>query len=97
MIMIYIHFSAASRSTLDVTKNLAQPSPVLAICTFAIRPSRSLRDLVTPKLVLTHTSYGKAGFTQSEFELHALSEAPGTPKVVLSHIKYGKASCDRAI
>ena len=54
--------------------------------------------LVTPKLVLTHTNYGKAGFTQSEFEpSHALSEVPGTPKMVFSHIKYGKASCDREI
>ena len=95
MIMIYTRFSADSRSSL--TKNLAQPSPLLATCTFAIRTSRSLRYLATPKLVLTHTNYGKAGFTQSEFELHALSEVPGTPKMVLSHIKYGKAGCDREI
>ena len=88
-------FSADSRSSL--TKNLAQPPPLLATCTFAIRTSRSLRYLATPKLVLTHTHYGKAGFTQSEFELQALSEVPGTPKMVLSHIKYGKAGCDREI
>ena len=95
MIMIYTRFSADSRSSL--TRNLAQPPPRLATCTFAIRTSRSLRYLATPKLVLTHTNYGKAGFTQSEFELHALSEVPGTPKMVLSHIKYGKAGCDREI
>ena len=95
MIMICICFSADSRSSL--TKILAQPSPLLATCTFAIRTSRSLRYLVTPKLALTHTNYGKAGFTQSEFELHVLSEVPGTPKMVLSHIKYGKAGCDREI
>ena len=95
MIMIYTRFSADSRSSL--TKKLPQPSPLLATCTFAIRTSRSLRYLVTPKLALTHTNYGKAGFTQSEFELHALSEVPGTPKMVLSHIKYGKAGCDREI
>ena len=95
MIMIYTRFSADSRSS--QAKNLAQPSPLLATCTFAIRTSRSLRYLVTPKLVLTHTNYGKAGFTQSEFEIHVLSEVPGTPKMVLSHIKYGKAGCDREI
>ena len=39
------------------------------------------------KMVLTHTNYGKAGFTQSEFELHLLFQVPGTPKMVLSHIK----------
>ena len=98
MIMVYTRFSADSRSSL--TKNLAQPSPLPATCTFAIRTSRTLRFLATPKLVLTHTNYGKAGggkFTQSDFELHALSEVPGTPKMVLSHIKYGKAGCDREI
>ena len=95
MIMIYTRFSADSRSSL--TENLAQPSPLLAICTFAIRTSRSLRYLETPKLVLTHTNYGKAGFTQSEFKLHALSEVPRTPNMVLGHIKYGKAGCDREI
>ena len=97
--MIYDHdlhtFSADSRSSL--MKNLAQPSPLLVTCTFAIRTSRSLRYLVTPKLVLIHTNYGKAGFTQSEFELRALSKVPGTPKMVLCHIKYGKAGCDREI
>ena len=95
MIMIYTRFSADSRSSL--TKNLAQPSSLPATCTFAIRTSRSLRYLATPKLVPTHTNYGKAGLTQSEFELHALSEVPGTPKMVLSHMKYGKAGCDREI
>ena len=49
MIMIYTRFSADSRSSL--TKNLAQPSPLLATCTLAIRTSRSLRYLATPKLV----------------------------------------------
>ena len=93
--MIYTRFSADSRSSL--TKTSAQPSPLLATCTFAIRTSRSLRYLVTPKLVLTHTNYGKAAFTQSEFQLHALSEVSGTPKMVLSNIKYGKAGCDREI
>ena len=95
MIMIYTRFSADSRSSL--TKKLAEQSPLFATCTFAIRTSRSLRYLATPKLVLTHTNYGKAGFTQSEFELHALSEVPGTPKMVLCHIHYGKAGCDREI
>ena len=95
--MIYTRFSADSRSILSLTKKLAQQSPLFATCTFAIRTSRSLRYLATPKLVLTHTNYGKAGFTQSEFELHALSEVPGTPKMVLSHVKYGKAGCDREI
>ena len=97
MIMIYTLFSADFRASL--TKNLAQPSPLLATCTFVIRTSRSLRYLVTPKLLLTHPNYGQAGFTQSEFELHALSEVPGTPKMVLklSHIKYGKAGCDQEI
>ena len=95
--MIYTRFSADSRSSL--MKNLAQPSPLLATCTFEIRASRSLMYLVTPKLVLklTHTNYGKVGSTQSEFELHALSEVPGTAKMVLSRIKYGKAGCDREI
>ena len=94
-IMFYTRFSAGSRSSR--TKNLAHPTPLLATYTFAIRTSRSLRYLVTPKLVLTHTNYGKACFTQSIFELHVLSEVPGTPKMVLSHIKYVKAGCDRDI
>ena len=48
--LIYTRFSADSRSSL--TKNLAQPSPLLATCTFAIRTSRSLRYLVPPKWYL---------------------------------------------
>ena len=38
MIMIYTRFSADSRSSL--TKTSAQPSPLLATCTFVIRTSR---------------------------------------------------------
>ena len=48
-------------------------------------------------MVLSHTTYGKAAFTQSEFELHALSTNREPPKMVLSHIKYGKVGCDRDI
>ena len=97
--MIYDHdlHTFFSRFQVQSNENLAQPSPLLATCTFVIRTSQSLRYWVTPKLVLTHTNYGKAGFTQSEFELHALSEVPGTPQMVLSHIQYGKAGCDREI
>ena len=97
--MIYDHdlHTFFSRFQIQSDENLAQPSPLLATCTFAIRTSRSLRYLATPKLVLTHTNYGKAGFTQSEFETSRASEVPGTPKMVLSHIKYGKAGCDREI
>ena len=94
--MIYTRFSADSRSSL--TKNLAQPSPLLATCTFAIRTSRSLIEVLGNTKIGTYShNYGKAGFTQSEFELHALSEVPETPNMVLSHIKYGKAGCDREI
>ena len=93
--LIYTPFPADSRSS--QTKNLAQPSPLLATCPYAIRTSRSLRYFVTPKMVLSYTNYGKAGCTQSEFKLHELSEVPGNTKMVLSHIKYGKAGCDRDI
>ena len=96
MIMIYARFSADSRSSL--TKNLAQPSPLLATCTFAIRTSRSLIEVLGNTKIGTYShQLWQAGFTQSEFELHALSEVPGKPKMVLSHIKYGKAGCDREI
>ena len=96
MIMIYTRFSADSRSSL--TKNLAQPSPLLATCTFAIRTSRSLIEVLGNTKVGTYShQLWQADFTQSEFELHPLSEVPGTPKMVLSHIKYGKAGCDREI
>ena len=86
MIMIYTRFSADSRSSL--TKNLAQPSPLLATCTFAIRTSRNLIEVLGNTKIGTYShQLWQAGFTQSEFELHALSEVPGKPKMVLSHIK----------
>ena len=78
----YIHSSAAFRSSL--TKSLAQPSPLLATCSCHMR----VRDsnftqydiLGNTKNGTSHTNYGKAGFTQSEFELYALSELPGNTK-----------------
>ena len=44
-----------------------------------------------------HTTYGKAGFTQSAVGFTRFLRYRGTPKMVLSHIKYGKAGCDRDI
>ena len=46
----------------------------------------AVRYLVTPKMVLSHTIYGKTGCTQSEFEVQytCFLRYPGTSKMVLS-------------
>ena len=100
--MIYDHDLHTFFSRFQIQSNEKFGSAIATSCHMHVRGSNftksaDLRYLVTPKLVLTHTNYGKAGFTQSEFEIHVLSEVPGTPKMVLSHIKYGKAGCDREI
>ena len=89
--MIYDHDLHTFFSRFQIQSNEKLGSAIATSCHMHVRDSNFTGEvwgklrfyLVTPKLVLTHTNYGKAGFTQSEFELHALSEVPGTPKMVL--------------
>ena len=94
--MIYDHDLHTFFSRFQIQSNEKFGSAIATSCHMHVRDSNFTKSEVLGNTKIG-TNYGKAGFTQSEFELHALFEVPGTPKMVLSHIKYGKVGCDREI
>ena len=97
--MIYDHDLHTFFSRFQIQSNEKFRSANATSCHMHVRNSNFTKsELLGNTKIGTYPHHGwQSGFTQSEFELHALSEVPATPKMALSHIKYGKAGCDREI
>ena len=79
-------------SRFQIQSNEKFGSAIATSCHMHVRDSNFTKSEVlgTTKIGTYSHQLWQSGFhliTQSEFELHALSEVPGTPKMVLSHIK----------